>query len=105
MQALVTTPGTPGSTRTAPVGDPPRRAGGVLIRTLEVGVCGTDREIDAGEFGTAPPGESELILGHELLGEVAEDGGGFAAGDLVTATVRRSCGHRLRSGSPPARAR
>jgi threonine dehydrogenase-like Zn-dependent dehydrogenase len=104
MQALVTTPGRPGSTRIATVGDPPRRAGGVLIRTLEVGVCGTDREIDAGEFGTPPPGETDLVLGHELLGEVAEDGGGYTAGDLVTATVRRSCGHcgACAEGSPDA---
>jgi glucose 1-dehydrogenase len=104
MQALVTTPGEPGSTRTEPVADPERRPGGVLIRTLEVGVCGTDREIDAGEYGTAPPGESELILGHELLGEVAEDGGGFMAGDLVTATVRRSCGRcgACADGAPDA---
>ena len=56
-------------------------------------MCGTDREIDAGEFGTPPPGETDLVLGHELLGEVSEDGGGFTEGDLVTATVRRSCGH------------
>jgi threonine dehydrogenase-like Zn-dependent dehydrogenase len=104
MQALVTTPGEPGSTRTAVVADPERRPGGVLIRTLEVGVCGTDREIDAGEYGTAPPGESELVLGHELLGEVAEDGGGFTAGDLVTATVRRSCGRcgACADGAPDA---
>jgi glucose 1-dehydrogenase len=104
MLALVTTPGRPGSTRTATVEDPPPRPGGVLIRTLEVGVCGTDREIDAGEFGTPPPGETDLVLGHELLGQVAEDGGGFMAGDLVTATVRRSCGHcgACAEGAPDA---
>jgi glucose 1-dehydrogenase len=104
VQALVTTPGRPGSTRIATVEDPPRRPGAVPIRTLEVGVCGTDREIDAGEFGTPPPGESDLVLGHELLGEVAADGGGFTAGDLVTATVRRSCGHcgACAEGAPDA---
>ena len=104
MQALITTPGRPGSTRTATVPDPGRRPGGVLIRTLEVGVCGTDREIADGQFGEAPPGETDLILGHELLGVVAEDGGGFAAGDLVTATVRRSCGHcgACAEGAPDA---
>ena len=104
MQALVTTPPRPGSTRTATVPDPEPRPGGVLIRTLEVGVCGTDREIAAGEFGSAPPGEDDLILGHELLGVVAESGEGFAEGDLVTATVRRSCGHcaACEEGSPDA---
>jgi glucose 1-dehydrogenase len=104
MQALITTPLEAGSTRTAPVPDPERRSGGVLIRTLEVGVCGTDREIAAGEFGSPPPGETDLILGHELLGEVVEGGAGFTAGDLVTATVRRSCGHctACAEGSPDA---
>jgi glucose 1-dehydrogenase len=104
MQALLTTPLVAGSTRTAAVADPGRSAGGLLIRTLEVGVCGTDREIAAGEFGSAPPGETELILGHELLGTVVEGGEGFAAGDLVTATVRRSCRHcsACAEGSPDA---
>jgi len=104
MQALVTTPLAAGTTRTATVPDPEPRPGALLIRTLEVGVCGTDREISAGEFGSAPAGESELILGHELLGEVVEGGDGFAAGDLVTATVRRSCGHchACEEGAPDA---
>jgi threonine dehydrogenase-like Zn-dependent dehydrogenase len=72
--------------------EPPAGAGEVLVRALEVGVCGTDKEIDAGAFGTPPPGEEDLILGHELLGVVERDAEGFAAGDLVTATVRRGCG-------------
>jgi glucose 1-dehydrogenase len=104
MQALITTPLQAGSTRTATVADPGRRPGALLIRTLEVGVCGTDREIAAGEFGSAPPGETDLILGHELLGVVAEGGDGFAEGDLVTATVRRSCRRcaACEEGSPDA---
>jgi threonine dehydrogenase-like Zn-dependent dehydrogenase len=90
MQALITTPGRPGSIR---VGDMTEAAvGGVRIRTLEVGVCGTDREISEGAFGVAPDGEQDLVLGHELLGQVMEDGAGYSAGDLVTATVRRGCG-------------
>ena len=56
MQALLTTPLQAGSTRTAAVADPDRRPGALLIRTLEVGVCGTDREIAAGEFGSAADG-------------------------------------------------
>jgi threonine dehydrogenase-like Zn-dependent dehydrogenase len=91
MQALVTTPGRPRSVRVDAVAEP--SGPGVRLRTLEVGVCGTDREISEGVFGAAPDGERELVLGHEFLGEVLEDGGGFSAGDLVTATVRRGCGH------------
>ena len=70
-----------------------RRRGQVLIRALEVGVCGTDREIYEGLFGIPPAGEEALVIGHELLGGVERDGHGFARGDLVAATVRRSCGH------------
>jgi threonine dehydrogenase-like Zn-dependent dehydrogenase len=93
MQALVTTPGTAHSTRIEDVGEPRVREGEVLVRVLEVGVCGTDREIDHGLFGVAPEGERELVVGHELLGVVERDGAGYARGQLVAATVRRSCGH------------
>ncbi len=93
MQALVTRPG---HAHTTHVGDVPAveaREGEVLVRTLEVGVCGTDREISEGLFGIAPEGEQLLVLGHEALAVVERDGYGFRRGQLVTATVRRSCGH------------
>jgi len=102
MQGLVTQPGVAGSTRVADVPDARPQAGEVLLRVLEVGVCGTDREISAGVFGVPPDDAPELVLGHELLGVVAGDGHGFSRGDLVTATVRRSCGRCLacEEGSP-----
>src|SRR5919198_283595 len=90
MQALLTTPGRPGTIRLAAMPEIAER--GIRVRTLEVGVCGTDREISEGAFGVPPEGERELVLGHEFLGQVMEDGGGHCAGDLVTATVRRACG-------------
>ena len=93
MQALVTAPGVPGSTRVEDLPAPVAGPGEVLVRVLEVGVCGTDREIDHGLFGIAPEGEDRLVIGHELVGEVAADAPGFTRGDLVAATVRRSCGH------------
>jgi glucose 1-dehydrogenase len=65
-----------------------------LLRVLEVGVCGTDREISEGLFGVPADGDS-LVLGHESLAIVERDGHGFSKGDLVTATVRRSCHHCL----------
>src|SRR3954454_10239175 len=47
--ALLTTPGRPGTAR---VGAAPEPGGpGIRLRTLEVGVCGTDREITEGAFG------------------------------------------------------
>jgi glucose 1-dehydrogenase len=93
MQALVTVPGQAGATRVADVPEPSPTEGTVLVRPLEIGVCGTDREISEGLFGVVPDGEDQLVLGHEMLGRVERDAQGFARGDLVTATVRRSCGH------------
>ena len=93
MQALVVTPGREGSARIVDRPEPVVGDGEVLVRVLEVGVCGTDREIAHGSFGAAPAEEAELVIGHELLGVVERDSQGFARGELVAATVRRSCGH------------
>src|SRR3954462_12596044 len=68
----------------------------VKIRTIEVGICGTDREICNFEYGTPPAGSEFLVLGHEALGEVVEVGPGatqFKPGDLVVPSVRRPCPH------------
>ena len=66
----------------------------VKLRMLEVGVCGTDKDICAFEYGTPPPGADHFVLGHESLGEVVEAGAGVAdlrPGDLVVSTVRLPC--------------
>jgi len=65
---------------------------GVLVKILRVGVDGTDKEINAAEYGAAPPGDDYLIIGHESFGVVEEIGPNVTelkAGDYVTATVRR----------------
>lgn len=70
--------------------------GEVKVRMLEVGVCGTDREICEFEYGTSPPGCDYFVLGHESLGEVVEtapDVTDLAAGSLVVGTVRLPCPH------------
>jgi threonine dehydrogenase-like Zn-dependent dehydrogenase len=90
---LVVQPGKAHSTRVEDVPEPSGE--GVLLRVLEVGVCGTDREIDEGVFGVAPDDGDTLVIGHESLAVVERDGDGFSKGDLVAATVRRSCGHCL----------
>jgi glucose 1-dehydrogenase len=102
MQALVVQPGVAHSTRVAEVPDVRAREGEVPVRTLEVGVCGTDREISEGLFGVPPEDDTTLVLGHELLGIVERDGHGYTRGDLVTAIVRRSCSHcsACHDGSP-----
>lgn len=68
----------------------------VKIRVLDVGVCGTDREICAFQYGTPPSGSDELVIGHECLGEVVEIGSNVSRvrpGDLVVPMVRRPCRH------------
>jgi glucose 1-dehydrogenase len=102
MQALVTRPGEAHSTQVEDIAAVDAREEEVLLRTLEVGVCGTDREISEGLFGIAPQDGQSLVLGHEALAVVERDGHGFTRGDLVTATVRRSCGRCIacEEGSP-----
>lgn len=73
-----------------------QRATDVLLRVREVGLCGTDREITSFEYGSPPPGEDRLILGHEVLADVVEVGQGvhtLLPGDLAVAMVRRPCPH------------
>jgi threonine dehydrogenase-like Zn-dependent dehydrogenase len=94
MLALLTDPGIPHSTRVVDVPAVQATEEVLLMRVLEVGVCGTDREISEGLFGVPADGDS-LVLGHESLAIVERDGHGFSKGDLVTATVRRSCLHCL----------
>ena len=65
---------------------------GVLVRTLRVGVDGTDKEINAAEYGAAPPGYNFLVIGHEGFGQVEAVGPNVTEvkpGDYVVATVRR----------------
>jgi glucose 1-dehydrogenase len=84
-----------------------RGATDVLLRVREVGLCGTDREIGAFEYGDPPSGADHLILGHESLAEVVEVGRevrNLKPGDLVVAMVRRPCPHAecrpCRAGRP-----
>ncbi|MBO0890425.1 MAG: glucose 1-dehydrogenase [Acidothermales bacterium] len=68
----------------------------VTLRVLDVGICGTDWEICTFEYGTPPPGDDHLVLGHEALAEVVTAGSAverFEPGDLVVPTVRRPCPH------------
>jgi threonine dehydrogenase-like Zn-dependent dehydrogenase len=70
--------------------------GDVVVRVLDVGFCGIDREIASYRTGTPPADSPYLILGHEALGEVVEVGSAvrrIRPGDLVVPTVRRPCRH------------
>jgi glucose 1-dehydrogenase len=67
----------------------------VLLRVLDVGVCGTDAEICRFDYGGTPPaGEEYLVVGHEALGQVIETGSSVSRlrpGDLAVPLVRRPC--------------
>jgi threonine dehydrogenase-like Zn-dependent dehydrogenase len=91
MKALTVTPGTRDSLLLREVEDPAVGEGSVLVEAVAVGLCGTDTEIVAGEYGQAPAGDPFLVLGHENLGRVLEapSGSGLWTGDLVVGIVRR----------------
>ncbi|MGH9078033.1 MAG: alcohol dehydrogenase catalytic domain-containing protein, partial [Acidimicrobiales bacterium] len=91
MRAVTVVPLRAGSVELSDLPEPPESDGAVLVRTRAVGVCGTDMEIIAGDYGWAPPGEARLAIGHESVGEVVEAPGGcgLAPGDLVVGIVRR----------------
>lgn len=96
MKAIAVLPGRPNTIhlREVPkprVNDVPNGRG-VLVKTLRVGVDGTDKEINAAEYGAAPAGDDFLILGHESFGRVEAVGPNVTElkpGDYVAATVRR----------------
>ena len=94
MKALAVFPG-PREVKVIEV-DPPRLSepDDVMLRMLDVGICGTDKEICSFEYGTPPPGQDHLIIGHEALAEVIDVGPAvenLKPGDLVVPTVRRPC--------------
>ncbi|NUM78307.1 glucose 1-dehydrogenase [candidate division KSB1 bacterium] len=101
MKAIAVLPGKPNSMhlREVPkpkVSDVPNGRG-VLVKVLRVGVDGTDKEINAAEYGAAPEGYDYLITGHESFGIVEEVGPNVTelkVGDFVVATVRRP-GHSI----------
>ena len=91
---MTVVPRQPGSARCVEVEPPRRRGSGVEVRTLAVGVCGTDQEILAGLYGTPPDGAERLVLGHEACGVVERPAGRLRAGQLVVPMVRRPCPER-----------
>jgi threonine dehydrogenase-like Zn-dependent dehydrogenase len=97
MKAIAVHPGKPGSIH---LEDGPRPSideipggRGVRVQVLRVGVDGTDKEINAAEYGAAPPGDDYLVIGHENFGRVLEVGPNvpdtIRPGGYVVASVRR----------------
>jgi glucose 1-dehydrogenase len=97
MKAIAVHPGVPNSMHLRDVPEPTLDeipgGRGVLVEVLRVGVDGTDKEINAAEYGDAPDGHDYLITGHESLGRVVEAGPNVPTtikpGTIVVASVRR----------------
>jgi threonine dehydrogenase-like Zn-dependent dehydrogenase len=96
MKAIAVYPGKPNSVHLADLPKPSvhdvPNGRGVLVKVLRVGVDGTDREINAAEYGAAPDGDDFLVIGHESFGQVEAVGANVTElrpGDYVVATVRR----------------
>jgi threonine dehydrogenase-like Zn-dependent dehydrogenase len=98
MKAIAVFPGKPDSMHLAQLPKPSLsevpNGRGVLVKVLRVGVDGTDKEINAAEYGAAPPGYDFLVTGHESFGRIEAVGPNVGpreleVGDYVVATVRR----------------
>jgi threonine dehydrogenase-like Zn-dependent dehydrogenase len=97
MKAIAVHPGQAGSTHLREIPEPSvddvAGGRGVKVKVLRVGVDGTDKEINAAEYGAAPPGDDYLVTGHESFGQVVEVGPNVPStirpGTYVVASVRR----------------
>lgn len=95
MKAVAIVPGTAGS-RLVEHPEPSITAENeVKVRMIRVGICGTDREEVSGGRAQAPDGQKELVVGHEMVGQVVSVGASVTRvkpGDYAVFTVRRGCG-------------
>lgn len=95
MKAIAIVPRTPGSRiveRPEPSITAPDE---VRVKVIRVGICGTDRTEVSGGRADAPDGQKELVIGHEMFGQVVGTGSSVThvkTGDFAVFTVRRGCG-------------
>ena len=102
MKAVVVKPGQKDSARLIEMDIPVISSGQALVRLLELGIDGTDMEINRGEYGEASPDKDFIVLGHEAVGQIENPGTTrLDKGELVVPLVRRpdEC-INCRSGKP-----
>jgi len=73
MKAIAIVPGTAGS-RLVERPEPSITQDEIKIRIIRVGICGTDREEVSGGRAQAPDDQKELVIGHEMFGQVMSVG-------------------------------
>lgn len=98
MKALAIVPGTKTVNMVERTKPTLAGADGIEVRVVRVGICGTDREEVAGGRARAPDGQTELVIGHEMIGQVtaiATNVTRVHPGDYAVFTVRRGCGRCL----------
>ncbi len=94
MKAIAIVPGTAGARIVERPEPSITAAEDVKLRVLQVGICGTDREEVAGGRAQAPDGAKELVIGHEMFGQVVSTGTSVSrvkVNDYAVFTVRRGC--------------
>ena len=90
MKAGIVTPGQKDSARLIEMDMPVISSGQALVRLLELGIDGTDIEINRGEYGETPPDKDFIVLGHEAVGQIENPGTTeLSKGDFVVPMVRR----------------
>ncbi len=73
----------------------------IKLKVRRVGICGTDREEVSGGRSKAPPGQKDLVIGHEMFGQVVDVGKNVSR--VKPGTARSSpCAAAAASASPAA---
>jgi len=98
MHAIAIIPGAPGTVLVERKEPEVQNTDEIKIRIREVGICGTDREEVKGGRAAAPQDHKELVIGHEMFGQVVAVGKSVSrvkVDDFAVFTVRRGCGKCL----------
>jgi glucose 1-dehydrogenase len=95
LKAIAIVPGTAGSHLVERTEPSITTQDEVKVRMIRVGICGTDRKEVSGDRAETPDGLKDLVIGHEMFGQVVSVGSSVTRvkpGDYAVFTVRRGCG-------------
>ena len=89
MLALTVAPGKANSARLEEMPEPAVSEGALLVRARAVGVCGTDAEIIAGQYGWAPAGADRRLVARHCMFSWAQRRSGFVARHYMFSKVQQ----------------